>query len=144
MQRTFVLSAVVVLGVCGVWIHAAQQQGAPAPQPPAINPANFTGKVTPHLTSDIRTLRYTFDPGARTNWHSHEGGQVIFVEEGRMRTQERGHGVKELGRGETLHTAPGVPHWHGAIPKAPLTQVALSFGMTTWMEKVSDEDYTKK
>jgi quercetin dioxygenase-like cupin family protein len=139
MRRPLVLSAVLALGLGGVWIRGAQQA---APQPAAINPANFTGTVTQRSATDIRTLRYHFDPGARTNWHSHEGGQLILVEEGRIRVQERGQRIKEFGPRESFHTAPGVTHWHGALPGEGLTQVALSFGNTTWIEKVSDEEYS--
>jgi quercetin dioxygenase-like cupin family protein len=140
MQRTLVLSAVLVLGVCGVWIHGAQQSAPPA-QP--FNTANFTGTVTPHPTADIRTSRNHFAVGARSNWHSHQGGQVIFVEEGRLRTQERGQAIRELGTGESFHTSSGIVHWHGALPGTAVTQIALSFGMTTWLEKVSDEEYAR-
>ena len=141
MLRTFVLSSVLLLGLSVAWIHG-EQAGAPA-QPAPINPANFTGTVTPHQISDIRTLRYHFDAGARTNWHSHAGGQVIYVEEGRARAQERGKATKEFGPGDTFHTAPGVVHWHGAGPIAGMTQVAMSFGTTNWLEKVSDEEYSR-
>jgi 4-carboxymuconolactone decarboxylase len=86
--------------------------------------------------------RYHFEPGARTKWHSHEAGQVIYVEEGRLRVQERGKGARDLEQGATLHVAPGVEHWHGAVPNGKgITQVSLSFGMTNWKEAVSDNDY---
>ena len=85
------------LGLTGVWAHAAQQ---PAASPaPTFNPANFTGTVTPRATTDIRMNRYHFDPGARTKWHSHEGGQVLFAESGRLRVQERGKAVQEFAAG---------------------------------------------
>jgi quercetin dioxygenase-like cupin family protein len=142
MRRTLVLSAIVLVGLSGVWTHAAQQQPAAA-QPAALDPANFTGTVTARSIGDIRTLRYHFDPSARTNWHVHEGGQVIFVQEGRARTQERGGTMRELAQGTTAYTAPGVAHWHGAAPGAGgMTQVSLSFGATKWMEKVSDGQYS--
>jgi quercetin dioxygenase-like cupin family protein len=140
MKRTWVLSAIFLLGLSVAWIRGEQES---APQPPPINPANFTGTVTPRQTSDIRTLRYHFDAGARTNWHSHAGGQVIYVEEGRARAQERGQPIKEFGPGDTFHTAPGVEHWHGAVPNTGLTQVALSFGATKWMEKVGNDQYSR-
>jgi len=114
---------------------------APPPQP---NPEHFTGKVTGHPTTDIRMLRYSFEPGARTDWHSHEGGQVILIEKGRMRVQEAGGAVREIGPRESFVTAAGVKHWHGAIPGDGLTQVSLSFGATNWMEKVSDQQYSGK
>jgi len=140
MRRSVILSSIILVGL-GVWVHGAQQQAA-TPRPSAIDPGNFTGKVTDRSISDIRTLRYHFDPGARTNWHAHEGGQVIFVEEGHARTQERGGKVRELDKGSTFYTAPGVAHWHGATPAAGgMTQGAMSFGATRWMERVSDSDY---
>jgi quercetin dioxygenase-like cupin family protein len=136
MTRPLILSLLLGSGMASlVWA----QQSPPAPAAP--NPANFTGNVTAHATTDIRLLRYSFEPGARTHWHSHQGGQVIIVEQGRMRAQERGTAGKEFGPRETYVIAPGVAHWHGALPGEPLTQVALSYGMTTWMEKVSNEQY---
>ena len=141
MRRTLVLSAVLVLGVMSAWLYGAQQPAAP---PPAVNPANFSGTVTPRSTADIRLNRYHFDLGARTNWHSHEGGQVIYIEEGRLRVQDRGQPTREFDQGSTFRVAPGVTHWHGALPGAGITQISLSFGTTTWMEKVSEQDYARR
>jgi quercetin dioxygenase-like cupin family protein len=137
-MRMFVLSLLVIGGGASVaWSQAAQN----AAQPTTFNPKNFSGKVTPHVINDLRMTRYTFDPGARTNWHSHEGGQVIIIEQGRMRTQERSGSSKEFGPRETYVVAAGITHWHGALPGDPLTQVALSYGVTTWMEPVTDAQY---
>jgi quercetin dioxygenase-like cupin family protein len=138
MTRPLVLSVLVIVGLSSVAWSQAQQAAVPAPP----NPANFTGTVTNHPITDIRTLRYTFEPGARTNWHSHEGGQVILIEEGRMRVQEAGGPIREYGPREAFTTAPGVRHWHGALPGLPLKQVAVSFGATNWMERVTDEVYS--
>jgi quercetin dioxygenase-like cupin family protein len=136
MRRTVVLSLLLLAGGALVWSQGAQQ-----PPPAAPDPANFTGRVTPHPTTDIRVLRYSFEPGARTNWHSHEGGQLIVVEQGRMRVQERGGSGLEFGPRETYVVAPNVEHWHGALPREPLTQVALSYGVTHWKTRVSDAEY---
>jgi uncharacterized RmlC-like cupin family protein len=123
MRRSLVLLGVLGVGLAGVWAQAAQQ---PAAAPPAqtFNPANF-------------------NPGARTKWHSHEGGQVLFAETGRLRVQEKGKPAQELAQGATLHVPAGVPHWHGALPDAGITQISLSFGTTTWMDPVSDSDYKR-
>jgi quercetin dioxygenase-like cupin family protein len=138
MIRVLTLSILVLSGLSTVvWSQATQ----PAPQPPQPNPENFVGKVSGHPTSDIRMLRYSFEPGARTNWHSHEGGQVILIEKGGARVQEAGSAVREIAPRESFVTAPGVKHWHGALPGEPLTQVSLSFGATNWMEKVTDAQY---
>jgi len=137
MTRLTVLATLVVLGLSSaVWSQATQ------PAPPQPNPENFTGKVTGHPTADIRMLRYSFEPGARTHWHSHDGGQVILVEQGHARVQEDGGPVREIGPRQSMVTAPNVKHWHGALPGEGLTQVALSFGATKWMEKVTDAQYT--
>jgi quercetin dioxygenase-like cupin family protein len=134
-----VLWLVVVMGCASVaWSQAAQQAVTP---PATFNPANFTGKVTPQSTADVRVTRYTFDPGSRSNWHSHEGGQVIVIEKGHMRAQERGGSAKEFAPRQTYVTAAGTTHWHGALPGEPLTQVALSYGTTTWMEPVTVAQY---
>jgi len=142
MKRLLMLSGLVVVGFASVvWSQATQ----PAPAPAAVaqpNPENFVGKVTGHPTTDIRMLRYSFEPGARTNWHSHEGGQVILIEKGHARVQEAGGAMREMGPRESVVTAAGVKHWHGAMPNEPLTQVSLSFGATNWMEKVSDQQYS--
>jgi quercetin dioxygenase-like cupin family protein len=138
MTRWLLLSTLALTGFSSIaWSQASQQSAAP----PAVNPANFTGKVTPHATADIRTLRYSFEPGARTNWHSHEGGQVVLIEQGRARVQEAGGEIRELGPREVFTSAPGAKHWHGASPNQLLTQVAVSFGATTWMESVTDAQY---
>ena len=81
---------------------------------------------------------------ARTAWHRHPGGQLLFVEKGRARVQERGGTLHELATGESHYTAPNVEHWHGATPDSEFTQVALGRGdaaETVWLEKVSDEQY---
>jgi quercetin dioxygenase-like cupin family protein len=138
MIRVLTLSILLLAGLSSVvWSQAAQ----PAPAPAQPNPENFVGKVTGQPTSDIRMLRYSFEPGARTNWHSHEGGQVILIEKGRARVQESGGAIREIGPRESFVTAAGVKHWHGAPPAESLTQVSLSFGATNWMEKVTDAQY---
>lgn len=142
MRRTLVLSAVVLFGGLLTWTQAASE--AAGQTPAAFDPANFVGTVTPSPTTDIRMNRYTFSPGARTNWHSHQAGQVLFAEKGRLRVQEKGHATRELAEGATLHTAANVTHWHGSFPDQSVTQVSLSFGVTNWMEKVSDEDYRRR
>jgi 4-carboxymuconolactone decarboxylase len=142
MKRLLMLSGLVVVGFASVvWSQATQPAPSPVAQP---DPENFVGKVTGHSTTDVRMLRYSFEPGARTNWHSHEGGQVILIEKGHARMQEAGGAIREIGPRESVVTAPGVKHWHGAKPSEGLTQVTLSFGATNWMEKVSDAQYSGK
>jgi 4-carboxymuconolactone decarboxylase len=63
---------------------------------------------------DLTAARRNFEAGARTYWHSHSNGQLLMVEQGRMRLQKRSEAVKELGVGGSDYTAPNVVHWHGA------------------------------
>ena len=138
MNRLLVLAILLAAGGTTIAIGQATQQGT---TPTALDPANFTGKVTTSPSTDVRVNRILFEPGARTNWHSHSGGQVILVEEGVLRAQERGGSGKEFKARETYSAGADVVHWHGAVPGTPLKQVAFSFGMTNWFEKVTDEQY---
>jgi quercetin dioxygenase-like cupin family protein len=106
------------------------------------NPPLFTGKSTVMDGKDLSAARRSFEPGARTYWHSHDRGQLLLVEDGRMRTQKKGGPVKELGKGESDYTGPSVVHWHGAVPGQALVQINVGFGGDTkWMEQVSDAEY---
>ena len=128
MTRIAVLLWIMLAGIV-----AAQQ----APQ--------FTGKSEVMDGKNLTVARRHFDAGARTYWHSHSNGQLLMVEEGRMRTQKRGGPVRDLGVGESDYAGPNVVHWHGATPDQPLVQINVGFGGDTkWMEQVTDADYTRK
>ncbi len=90
----------------------------------------------------IRLVRVTFEPGARTAWHTHPRGQILHVLAGTCRVQEWGGEVVEFGAGDTVHTAPGVKHWHGASPAGVTVHLAVqqSDGEKDieWLETVSD------
>ena len=90
----------------------------------------------------LSVSRRRFEPGARSAWHNHTHGQLLFVEEGRARTQKRGQALREMGPGESDYTGPAVDHWHGAAPGQHFIQVATGFGRgITWLDKVTDEEY---
>jgi quercetin dioxygenase-like cupin family protein len=124
------------LGVLLVATTVAQQ--------PADDP-RFTGKSTVMDGKELTAARRHFEPGARSAWHSHDKGQLLWVEDGRMRTQKRGQAVKELGVGDSDYTGPNLVHWHGAVPGQALVQINIGFGgETKWLEKVTDAEYNKK
>jgi quercetin dioxygenase-like cupin family protein len=105
----------------------------------------FTGKSTVMEGKELTVARRHFEAGARAAWHSHDKGQLLMVEEGRMRTQKRGQAIKELGVGESDYTGANIVHWHGATPTEPLVQINVGFGgETKWLEKVTDSEYNKK
>jgi quercetin dioxygenase-like cupin family protein len=104
---------------------------------------NFTGEVkTVKENSQGLTAHLYFAPGARTKWHSHEGGQIILVEDGVGLYQEKGGPVVELRAGETHYCPPGVVHWHGASPTQGGTQFNVSRGGITWVAEVTDQEFT--
>jgi quercetin dioxygenase-like cupin family protein len=109
------------------------------------NPPQFTGTSTVMDGKDLSAARRRFEPGARTYWHSHDNGQLLLVEDGRMRTQKKGGAVKELGKGESDYTGANVVHWHGAVPAQELIQINVGFGGgTRWLDPVTDAEYNGK
>jgi 4-carboxymuconolactone decarboxylase len=87
----------------------------------------------------------TFQPGARSAWHTHPAGQRLIVTEGVGRTQQWGGPAEEIRAGDVVWCPPGVKHWHGASPTSAMTHIALT-GVrdgqnVEWLEKVSDEQY---
>ena len=112
--------------------------------PPADDP-RFTGLSTVLEGKDLSAARRRFEAGARSAWHSHDNGQLLFVEQGRMRTQKKDQPVKELGVGDSDYTGANVVHWHGAVPATPLIQINVGFGgETRWLQKVTDAEYGAK
>lgn len=87
----------------------------------------------------------TFEPGARTNWHKHPGGQVLLVTAGKGYYQEKGSSIKIIYKGDVVKCTPGIEHWHGASPDAEMSHVAISGNMekgpVVWLQKVTDEQY---
>ncbi len=105
----------------------------------------FTGKSDVMDGKDLTAARRHFDAGARTYWHSHANGQLLLVEQGRMRTQKKGGPVRDLGVGESDYAGPNVAHWHGATPDQPLVQINVGFGgATKWGDQVTEAEYTRK
>jgi quercetin dioxygenase-like cupin family protein len=89
----------------------------------------------------------TFEPGARSNWHTHPAGQHLIVTSGVGWTQEWGGPVVEVHEGDVIWCPPGVKHWHGATPTSAMTHIALTGTVggknVEWMEKVTDAQYRK-
>jgi quercetin dioxygenase-like cupin family protein len=86
----------------------------------------------------------TFEPRARTNWHSHPNGQIILSLEGEGYYQEKGSEKKILYKGDVVKCPANTPHWHGASPDKEFIQVAITSrvdGPTEWLEAVTDEEY---
>jgi quercetin dioxygenase-like cupin family protein len=89
----------------------------------------------------------TFEPGARTAWHTHPLGQTLIVTAGFGQVQREGGPIEEIKPGDVVWFPPGLKHWHGASPTTAMTHIAIQEAMNgknvEWLEKVSDEQYLK-
>ncbi|MBN3263141.1 (R)-mandelonitrile lyase [Pectobacterium brasiliense] len=87
----------------------------------------------------------TFEPGARTAWHTHPLGQTLIVTQGRGWLQEWGGDIQEINQGDIVWIPEGVKHWHGATAQTAMTHIAIAESLNgspvEWLEKVSDEQY---
>ncbi|HUA98681.1 MAG TPA: cupin domain-containing protein [Terracidiphilus sp.] len=93
----------------------------------------------------VQGASVTFEPGARTAWHTHPLGQTLIVTAGCGRAQRWGGPMEEIRPGDVVWFAPGEKHWHGAGPETAMTHIAiqerLAGRVVEWLEKVSDEQY---
>jgi len=121
-------------------------------QPSGKGPAEwFTGnvRIDPLHQADaparVSVASVTFEPGARSAWHSHPLGQTLVVTAGNGRVQNWDEKIEEINPGDVVWTAPGVKHWHGAAPTTAMTHISiveqLDGKSADWMEHVSDEQY---
>ncbi len=125
--------------------RAGSRPSAPGPE------GWFTGKVrmdplfNPAAPDRAQGAHVTFDPGARTAWHTHPLGQTLIVTFGRGRVQREGGPVEQIAQGDVVWFAPGERHWHGAAPDTGMSHIAIQEvqdgQVVTWMEPVTDADY---
>jgi quercetin dioxygenase-like cupin family protein len=121
-------------------------------QPSGRGPADwFTGdvRIDPMHQADaparVSIASVTFEPGARSAWHSHSLGQTLLVTAGCGRVQNWGEQIEGTQPGDVVWTAPGEKHWHGAAPTTAMTHISIVEQLdgkgVDWMEHVSDEQY---
>ena len=121
-------------------------------QPSATGPASyFTGSVRidqPFQGTEparVSGATVTFEPGARTAWHTHPLGQTLIVVSGSGWVQREGDGIEDIHPGDVVWFAPGEKHWHGATETTGMSHIAIAEKLdgkaVDWMEKVSDEQY---
>jgi len=111
----------------------------------------FTGtvRVDPVFTAEapgrVSGSAVTFEPGARTAWHTHPAGQTLIVTAGLGRVQREGGPIEEIRPGDVVWFPAGERHWHGASPEVAMTHLAIQESIdgspVTWMEKVTDQQY---
>lgn len=124
-------------------------------QPSGKGPTEyFTGSVridplfNPPQPARVAMAHVTFEPGARTAWHTHPLGQTLIITSGAGWVQREGGVVAEVRQGDIVWFAPGEKHWHGATTTTAMSHIAiqekLNGSPVDWMEQVSDEDYNIK
>ncbi len=116
-----------------------------------LNSPNFTGTVWLNMMGAKDTSLHasfgnvTFAPGARTNWHSHPGGQILFITEGKGYYQAKGHPAQLLQKGDYVEIPPNIVHWHGAAPDSDFAHIAVSLntdlGGAVWLEPFTEQEY---
>jgi quercetin dioxygenase-like cupin family protein len=122
-------------------------------QPSSKGPGEFfTGTVRidplfePKDPSRVLGAYVTFEPCARTAWHTHPLGQTLILTAGCGRVQRWGGPIEEIRPGDVVTISPGEKHWHGAAPTTAMTHIALTEQLdgraVDWLEKVSDEQYS--
>ncbi|MFC4210564.1 cupin domain-containing protein [Pedobacter lithocola] len=118
-----------------------------------LGPAeNFTGKAWNIGLVENDTVYNTvvgnvyFEPGARSNWHTHPSGQILIITDGEGYHQIKGHPRQTLKKGDIVKCPPNVEHWHGASPQTGMLQMYIlpktENGMVTWLQKVTVEEYS--
>lgn len=121
-------------------------------RPSTRGPADyFTGvvRIDPIIDAGaparVAAAHVTFEPGARTAWHTHPLGQTLIITSGRGRAQRWGGPILDLRPGDVVWFAPGEKHWHGAAPVTAMTHIAVQEKLdgkaVDWMEHVTDEQY---
>ncbi len=131
--------------------HAIKITRAGAQQSSEAPAEHFTGSVKIELLfndpSRAIGTSVSFEPGARTAWHTHPFGQTLFVTSGTGWIQQWGEPIVEIRKGEVIWIPAGTRHWHGATPTSSMTHVAITEQLdgnaVTWMENVSNEQYHK-
>jgi quercetin dioxygenase-like cupin family protein len=116
-----------------------------------VNSDNFTGTVWLNMMDindsimNARIGNVTFAPGARTNWHSHPGGQILIITGGKGYYQAKGESARSLNKGDHVEIPPKVVHWHGAGPDSEFSHIAISLnsdeGAVVWLQPVTVEEY---
>ncbi len=123
-------------------------------QPSGKGPADFftgTVRVDPIFQQETpwqsRGGLVTFEPGARSAWHTHPLGQILIVTAGAGRVQREGGPVQAIGPGDVVWIPAGVKHWHGSAPTTAMSHIAITEAkdgkVVDWMEKVTDEQYAR-
>ncbi|MCI9845978.1 cupin domain-containing protein [Flavobacterium sp. DGU38] len=122
-------------------------QGEPLPNEWFTGSAFLKPLVARDKNNEFSAGSVTFEPGARTNWHTHPKGQVLLVTEGSGIYQEEGKPAQVIKKGDVVNIPENVKHWHGASADTKMVHIAITNfkgdTQVTWLEPVSDEQYSE-
>src|SRR4051794_40021116 len=159
-RHTLTIAGGLVTGAAGAALaeptkgNTAMQIRRAGSQPSAKGPADYfigTVRVDPMFPatapSRVNSGHVTFEPGARSNWHTHPLGQTLIVTSGMGWVQREGGPIEEVRPGDIIWFPPGLKHWHGATPTTGFTHIAIQEALdgknVDWLERVSDEQYRR-
>lgn len=157
--KTLLTSALMQVALAGTGVASAQAAGqdivrSGSQKAAAGSSEFFTGQVQVEPVWAVNAHvnasggKVSFEPGARSAWHTHPAGQRLVVLSGTGLTQEWGKPVQEIHAGDVIWCPPGVKHWHGAAPDSAMSHLAVTGVLdgknVEWMEKVTDAQYTAR
>lgn len=120
-------------------------KGSPLPKEWFSGNAFLTPLVGKDKNNEFSAGSVTFEPGARTNWHTHPKGQVLLIIEGNGFYQEKGQTARPIKKGDVINIPETVEHWHGATATTKMVHIAITnfkdATQVTWLQPVTDEEY---
>lgn len=120
-------------------------QGQALPKDWFTGNAFITTLVARDKNNEFTTASITFEPGARTNWHTHPKGQILLVIEGNGFYQEKGKAAQSIKKGDVVNIPENIEHWHGASATSKMVHIAITNFkddiQVTWLQPVTEEEY---
>ncbi|SEO93824.1 cupin domain-containing protein [Mucilaginibacter sp. OK283] len=151
------MKRIVIIAIVSIFLFHLDSRAQNTPSGPIIfskstkATANFTGtvwvKTLVSLDSTFHCVvgTVTFEPGARSYWHTHNAGQILLVTDGTGYTQQKGKPIRVVHKGDTIICPPNVEHWHGAAPGSSMTHISIipnaDRGVVNWLRPVTDQEY---
>ncbi|RKF23318.1 cupin domain-containing protein [Altericroceibacterium spongiae] len=127
-------------------VHSDTVEPIPGPEEVFTGRAEILPLTSPTAPGQAGVAVVTFQPGARSNWHTHPAGQTLYVTKGCGWVQEEGQPVQRICAGDAVYAKPGIRHWHGATDKEVMSHLAITETLNgknvEWMEPVSDDQYS--
>ncbi len=151
-MKKFLLAVIFIIG-CNTKTEMKMEttelfpKGQPLPKEWFVGSTYLTPLVAKDKNNEFSAGSVTFEPGARTNWHTHPKGQVLIVIEGNGFYQEKGKFARLIKKGDVVNIPENIEHWHGASASSKMVHIAITNYkediQVTWLQAVTDEEYGK-